>query len=61
MSTLARSSAALRNWAAPADETTELSRLEARLPALLSVIAGMVDLTGFLPWAIFSPPMSPAI
>jgi uncharacterized membrane protein YoaK (UPF0700 family) len=47
MSTLARSSAALRNWAAPADETAELSRLEARLPALLSVIAGMVDLTGF--------------
>jgi uncharacterized membrane protein YoaK (UPF0700 family) len=47
MSTLARSSAALRNWAAPADETAELSRLEARLPSLLSVIAGMVDLTGF--------------
>src|SRR6266851_1183898 len=47
MSTLARSSAALRNWAAPADETAELSRLEERLPALLSVIAGMVDLTGF--------------
>src|SRR6478609_2591662 len=47
MSTLARSSAALRNWAAPADETAELSRLEARLPPLLSVIAGMVDLTGF--------------
>src|ERR1700720_4405040 len=47
MSTLARSSAALRNWAAPVDETAELSRLEARLPALLSVIAGMVDLTGF--------------
>jgi uncharacterized membrane protein YoaK (UPF0700 family) len=47
MSTLARSPAALRNWAAPADETAELSRLEARLPPLLSVIAGMVDLTGF--------------
>src|SRR5882724_941834 len=47
MSTLARSSAALRNWAAPADETAKLSRLETRLPALLSVIAGMVDLTGF--------------
>src|SRR5260370_341551 len=31
MSTLARSSAALRNWAAPADEPAELSRLEARL------------------------------
>jgi uncharacterized membrane protein YoaK (UPF0700 family) len=47
LSTLARNSAALGNWAAPADETAELSRLEARLPALLSVIAGMVDLTGF--------------
>src|SRR5258707_3720195 len=48
MSTLARSSAALRNWTAPADETAELSRLEERLPALLSVIAGMVELTGVL-------------
>ena len=47
MSTLARHSAALRNWAAPANGMAELSRLEARLPALLSVIAGMVDLTGF--------------
>src|SRR5260370_25369497 len=47
MSTLTRSSAALRNWAHPADDAAELSRLEARLPPLLSVIAGMVDLTGF--------------
>jgi uncharacterized membrane protein YoaK (UPF0700 family) len=47
MSTLARSSAALRNWAHPAEDPVELSRLEARLPPLLSVIAGMVDLTGF--------------
>ena len=45
MSTLASESAALR--ADPADNTIELSRLEARLPPLLSVIAGMVDLTGF--------------
>jgi uncharacterized membrane protein YoaK (UPF0700 family) len=30
------------------DDAAELSRLEARLPPLLSVIAGMVDLTGFL-------------
>jgi uncharacterized membrane protein YoaK (UPF0700 family) len=45
MSTLASDSTALR--ADPADETMELSRLEARLPPLLSVIAGMVDLTGF--------------
>src|SRR4030088_2453857 len=47
MSTLARSSAVLRNWANPADDAVELARLEARLPPLLSVIAGMVDLTGF--------------
>src|SRR3984893_13042337 len=45
MSTLASESAALR--ADPADNMVELSRLEARLPPLLSVIAGMVDLTGF--------------
>jgi uncharacterized membrane protein YoaK (UPF0700 family) len=31
----------------PSDEALALSRLEARLPPLLSVIAGMVDLTGF--------------
>ena len=47
MSTLARSSAAPRNMADPADDAAELSRLEGWLPALLSVIAGMVDLTGF--------------
>jgi uncharacterized membrane protein YoaK (UPF0700 family) len=47
MSTLARCAAALRNRAHPADDAVELSRLEARLPPLLSVIAGMVDLTGF--------------
>jgi uncharacterized membrane protein YoaK (UPF0700 family) len=45
MSTLARDFAALR--VDPADDVGELSRLEARLPPLLSVIAGMVDLTGF--------------
>src|SRR5262249_1358314 len=47
MPTFARSSAVLRNRARPADDTAELSRLEWRLPPLLSVIAGMVDLTGF--------------
>ena len=31
----------------PSDEALALSRLEARLPPLLSVIAGMVDLMGF--------------
>lgn len=40
-------SPALRDWTDPADDAAELSRLEARLPPLLSVIAGMVDLTGF--------------
>jgi len=44
MSSLAESSAALPNTA---DEAVALSRLEARLPPLLSVVAGMVDLTGF--------------
>jgi uncharacterized membrane protein YoaK (UPF0700 family) len=47
MSTLAGSSAALRDSPHPADDAMELLRLEARLPPLLSVIAGMVDLTGF--------------
>ena len=36
-----------RDLAQPADDAAELSRLEERLPPLLSVIAGMVDLTGF--------------
>src|ERR1700686_2751421 len=31
----------------PPDDALALSRLEERLPPLLSVIAGMVDLTGF--------------
>src|SRR5262245_40685085 len=45
MSTLARGSGAIGS--AAADDAVHLSRLEARLPPLLSVIAGMVDLTGF--------------
>jgi len=44
MSALAESSSALQD---SADGTAALSRLEARLPPLLSVVAGMVDLTGF--------------
>ena len=48
MSTLARSSAVVGNSAPQSKETAELSRLEWRLPPVLSVIAGMVDLTGFL-------------
>ena len=47
MPTLAESSAALQNRVQQADGAAELSRLEARLPPLLSIIAGMVDLTGF--------------
>jgi uncharacterized membrane protein YoaK (UPF0700 family) len=38
---------ALRIWTRPADDATELLRLQERLPPLLSVIAGMVDLIGF--------------
>ena len=38
----------------------ELSRLEERLPPLLSVIAGMVDLTGFFTLGnIFTAPKRP--
>jgi len=44
MSALVESSAALGK---PADDPAALARIEARLPPLLSVIAGMVDLTGF--------------
>jgi len=47
MPTLAESSAALPNRAQQMDDAVELSRLGWRLPPLLSVIAGMVDLTGF--------------
>jgi len=47
MSTLARSSAVVGNSTRPANDPTELSHAESRLPPLLSVIAGMVDLTGF--------------
>jgi len=47
MSALARGPAAPGNWAGARDDTAEVSRLEAQLPPLLSVIAGMVDLTGF--------------
>jgi uncharacterized membrane protein YoaK (UPF0700 family) len=47
MPTLAENSAVLQNRVQQADAAVELSRLEWRLPPLLSVIAGMVDLTGF--------------
>jgi uncharacterized membrane protein YoaK (UPF0700 family) len=47
MSTLARDSVAPQSLVHPSSEDAELSRLEKRLPPLLSVIAGMVDLTGF--------------
>src|SRR5215475_10411139 len=45
MATLAGDSHAFGDTADPS--VTELSRLEERLAPLLSVIAGMVDLTGF--------------
>jgi uncharacterized membrane protein YoaK (UPF0700 family) len=47
MPTLAGNSKAFNEVVQPADDTIELSRLEERLPPLLSVIAGMVDLIGF--------------
>src|SRR5258706_14720258 len=46
MSRLVSGAAAIGIGTDVADDA-ELSRLEARLPPLLSVIAGMVDLTGF--------------
>ena len=39
---------AMHSATSPPDEMLAVSRLEKRLPTLLSVIAGMVDLTGFL-------------
>jgi len=47
MSTPASPSGVLQNSSHPADHAPYLLRLEARLPPLLSVIAGMVDLIGF--------------
>jgi uncharacterized membrane protein YoaK (UPF0700 family) len=47
MSTFARDSVAPQSLVHPSSEDGELSRLEKRLPPILSVIAGMVDLTGF--------------
>lgn len=47
MSTLARHSDTPQNFVQPSSEDVALSRLEKRLPPVLSVIAGMVDLTGF--------------
>lgn len=47
MSLLARGALVFQRSADSADDAAELSRLEARLPPLLSLIAGMVDFTGF--------------
>jgi hypothetical protein len=41
-------SSATHPWPYPSDDASGLSRLDKRLPALLSVVAGMVDLIGFL-------------
>jgi uncharacterized membrane protein YoaK (UPF0700 family) len=41
-------SGATHPWPQPSDGASALSQLEKRIPTLLSVIAGMVDLTGFL-------------
>jgi uncharacterized membrane protein YoaK (UPF0700 family) len=47
MATSGTNSNAIHPWSRPANDALALSRLEERLPPLLSVIAGMVDLTGF--------------
>lgn len=47
MPPFAESADAAGNAARPAGDAMELTLLEERLPPLLSVIAGMVDLTGF--------------
>jgi len=47
MPTSDRSCDALRIASRPAHDAMALARMEERLPPLLSVIAGMVDLTGF--------------
>ena len=54
MPTLAGSPDALGEIGRAADDTTELTRLEERLPPLLSVIAGMVDLIGFFTLGSFT-------
>ena len=54
MPTLAGILDALSGLDHPADDTTELLRLEERLPPLLSVIAGMVDLIGFFTLGSFT-------
>jgi hypothetical protein len=48
MSARAKRTAVLRAPGKPADDMLKLSRLRYQLPPLLSVIAGMVDLIGFL-------------
>jgi uncharacterized membrane protein YoaK (UPF0700 family) len=47
MPALTRNSDVLVSAVRPADDAMPLARLENRLPPLLSIIAGMVDLTGF--------------
>jgi uncharacterized membrane protein YoaK (UPF0700 family) len=47
MPTSATNSDAIHPWHQRSDDTLELARLQERLPPLLSVIAGMVDLIGF--------------
>src|ERR1700730_9608978 len=44
----ARNLAVARNSVATSDEQAAVLRMEDQLPPVLSVIAGMVDLTGFL-------------
>jgi uncharacterized membrane protein YoaK (UPF0700 family) len=48
MPTSTTDSGATHSWPYRSEDATALSRLEKRLPTLLSVIAGMVDLIGYL-------------
>src|SRR5262249_61093333 len=54
MPTLAGMLDALSGLDHPSDDKTDLFRLEERLPPLLSVIAGMVDLIGFFSLGSFT-------
>ena len=43
-----------RSFSYASHETVDVARLETRLPTLLSVIAGMVDVIGFLSLGLFT-------
>ena len=47
-------SSTLHPWRYPSNDPLDLARLEKRLPPLLSTIAGMVDVIGFLSLGLFT-------